>query len=86
MVEDVNNLIMVYTDGMQLHKVNKQEKKCNMDMVIYGVVSYLYKHVVSCLDKGVVLDNTFRFNIKYSLLKLLCNPTRLFKAAPLQPL
>ena len=29
---------------------------------------------------------TFRFNIKYSLLKLLCNPTRLFKAAPLQPL
>ena len=34
-------------------------------------------------SKGI--NNTFRFNSKYSLLKLLCTLVRLYEVTPLQP-
>ena len=46
MVYDLNNLNMVYAYDVQVHKVHKQDKKCNMNTDKYRAVTLLYKGVV----------------------------------------
>ena len=63
--------MMVYADSMQLHKVNEQDNKCNMNMENQGVREYLDEGVMLCLDK----DNKDDFNvdIKTALITVLNN-------------
>ena len=50
----VNKLRMVYEDGVELHKVHKQEQKFNTDTNKHCGVECLVKDVVTCLDEDVV--------------------------------
>ena len=58
---------MVYVDSLQLHKLHKQEKKCNTDMNKYGVVAYLDNDVLEFLGGGMVSclfnDNKDKFDV-----------------------
>ena len=47
MVGNINNLSIVDLDGVQHHKVHKEENKCNIDMHKQVVVECLYGVVVS---------------------------------------